>query len=76
MYATHPVSGITVKVLSPAHGLWAFLFGFLYYAAKGAWGWAVVSFFTLNGLFIGLPLYNREIIRSSYEQKGWVIEET
>lgn len=71
MYMENPVTGVRRKVLGGFHRLWAFLFGFLYYAAKGALGWAVISFFTANGLFILLPLYNRTIIRSDYETKGW-----
>ena len=64
-------SGVVRKVIGPLHRLWAFLFGFIYYASKGAWGWAVVSFFTANGLFVGLPLWNRTIIRCYYENNGW-----
>ncbi|ATG49517.1 hypothetical protein [Celeribacter ethanolicus] len=64
-------SGVQRPVLGALHRLWAFLFGFIYYAAKGAWGWAIISFFTANGLFILLPLFNRTIIVRTYENQGW-----
>jgi len=66
-------SGVERKILGSFHRLWALLFGFIYYAAKGAWGWAIISFFTANGLFIGLPLWNRTIIQGHYENNGWRI---
>lgn len=64
-------TGVRRQVLGPLHRLWAFLFGFIYYAAKGSMGWAVISFFTLNGLFLLLPLWNRTIIQGHYENQGW-----
>ncbi|SMO63922.1 hypothetical protein [Paracoccus laeviglucosivorans] len=64
-------SGVQRKVLGGFHRLWCFLFGFIYYAAKGAYGWAIVSFFTANGLLIGLPLWNRSIVVGHYENNGW-----
>lgn len=67
----NPATGVRLVVLGPFHRLWAFLFGFLYYAVKGAWGWALVSFFTFNGLFIGLPLFNRSIITGVHLGRGW-----
>ena len=47
-------TGVKREVVSSIHRLWCFLFGWLYYAVQGAWGPAVISFFTLNGL-IRLP---------------------
>lgn len=64
-------TGVRRQVLGGLHRLWCFLFGSLYYAAKGAWGWAFISFVTANGLFIGLPLWNRSIIKAHYENNGW-----
>lgn len=64
-------SGVERQVLGGLHRLWAFLLGPFYYAAKGAWGWALISLFTLNGIWIGLPLYNRTIIQGHYENNGW-----
>lgn len=71
MRMENAASGVERQVLGGLHRLWAFLFGFIYYAAKGAWGWAFISFFTANGLFIIMPLYNRSIIRGHYENNGW-----
>lgn len=64
-------SGVKRLVLGGVHRLWAFLFGFIYYAVKGCWGWALISFFTANGFFILLPLFNRSIVVGSYENAGW-----
>jgi len=64
-------SGVTRPVLGPLHRLWSLLFGCIYYAAKGCWGWAFLSFITANGFFIGFPLWNRTIIVRSYENDGW-----
>ena len=35
------------------------------------WGIAIVSFFTLNGLFLVLPIMNRSLVRKHYENMGW-----
>lgn len=64
-------SGVTRPVLGPLHRLWSLLFGCIYYAAKGCWGWAFLSFISANGFFIGFPLWNRTIIVRSYENDGW-----
>lgn len=72
MIMKHSTSGVTRQVLGPLHRLWAFLFGFLYYASKGSVGWAAISFFTANGLLIGLPLWNRSIVKNHFENNGWV----
>ena len=45
MKAEHPTSGVTRDVIGALHRLWCFLFGWIYYAAKGMWGPAVLSFF-------------------------------
>lgn len=71
MYMQNSNSGVERKILGGLHRLWAFLFGFIYYAAKGSIGWAAISFLTANGLLIGLPLWNRTIIQRHYENQGW-----
>lgn len=58
-------------ILGDLHRLWCLLFGPFYYAFKGMWWWAILSFFTLNGLWIGFPLYNRAIVLRHYHRKGW-----
>ena len=35
---------------------WCLLFGPFYYLFKGMWVWAILSFITRNGLWIGFPL--------------------
>ncbi len=71
MIIENPTSGVQKTVLGPLHRLWAFLFGALYYAAKGMWGPAIISFFTLNGLLVVFPLWNRTIVKGYYEKDGW-----
>lgn len=73
MIAEHPVSGTKKVILGGAHRLWCFLFGPIYYACKGMWGMALISFFTLNGLWLIMPLWNRSIVRGYYENAGWRI---
>jgi hypothetical protein len=56
--------------------LWCLLFGFLYFAVKGVWTHAVVSF-ALAFLTAGLswfiyPFFAKGIVEKSYLQKGWV----
>ena len=69
-------TGVSRKVLGNWHRLWAWLFGPIYYAAKGMWGWAFISLITLNGLWL-LPLFNRGIVTRWHENNGWrTIQET
>ena len=74
MVAEHPASGVKRTILGPVHRLWCFLFGWIYYAAKGMWGPAVLSFFTINGLLVVMPIYNRSIVRGYYEKQGWRVQ--
>ena len=76
MIAEHPTSEVRKVVLGRFHGLWSFLFGFLYYAAKGLWGPAVLSLLTVNGLFVIFPLKNRTIVRGWYEKHGWRVHDS
>jgi len=75
MFAEHPTSGLEIKIIGPLHRLWCFLFGPIYYLSKGSWNWALISFFTVNGLLIGFPLCNRAILKSYYENTGWRVYE-
>ena len=45
-----------------------------YYLFKGMFLWAILSFFTLNGLWIGFPLFNRAIVLRHFHRNGWVQE--
>ena len=76
MVAQHPTSGVSRNILGPMHRRWCFLFGFIYYAVKGLWGPAVLSFFTLNGLYLIMPLWNRTIVGGWYEKRGWRVHWT
>ncbi|MFY0662605.1 MAG: hypothetical protein JXR15_19090 [Shimia sp.] len=67
-------NGESKVILGNWHRLWCLLFGPLYYVFKGMWLWAIISFFTLNGLWIGFPLYNRSIVLRHFHRKGWVQE--
>lgn len=73
MMAEHATSGVTRQILGPLHWLWCFLFGFIYYAGKGMWGLAVISFFTLNGLSLILPIMNKSLVIKHYENLGWKV---
>ena len=73
MIAEQPHSGAVRTIIGRFHWLWCFLFGFIYYAMKGMWGMAVISFFTLNGLFFVMPFLNRSLVRKHYENQGWRI---
>ena len=64
-------TGEEKKILGNFHRLWCLLFGPLYYAFKGMWLWAILSFLTLNGLWVGFPLFNRSIVFRHYNSKGW-----
>lgn len=74
MIAEHSGSGAKRAILGPLHWLWCFLFGFIYYAAKGMWGIGVISLFTLNGVLIVLPIMNRGLVRKHYENQGWRVQ--
>jgi hypothetical protein len=73
MFMENAATGVKRQVLGGLHRLWCFLFSWVYYAVKGMWGWAFLSFITFNGLVIGFPLYNRRIVRGWYENNGWRI---
>ena len=72
MIFKNPSNNVYKHVLGGAHAFWCFLFGWIYYASKGMWGAAVVSFFTANGLFFIMPIMNRGLVRSHYQDKGWI----
>lgn len=72
MIFLNPANNVQRCVLGGAHAIWCFLFGWLYYACKGMWGTAIISFFTFNGLFIVLPIMNRSLVRKHYQDRGWI----
>ena len=56
-------------------GLWCFLFGPFYFAAKGVWTHAFISAgaaLATGGLsWIVYPFYATRIVRTNYLRKGW-----
>ena len=56
--------------------LWSFLFGWMYFAYKGSFFWALINFlcaFATAGLswFI-FPFFTGKIMHGVYMRKGWV----
>lgn len=80
----NPQNGYEEKATTGWSWLWAFLWPPLYYAAKGIWTHAVVSFllaWVLGGFsygaaafFVGIAyaIMNRGIVRAHYLKKGWL----
>ena len=80
----NPANDHTEEVLSSLYGLWVFLWAPIYYAVKGIWTHAVVSFllcwvlgaytFGIATIIIALiyAFMNRSIVRKHYLRKGWV----
>ncbi len=56
--------------------LWCLLFGPLYFAVKGIWTHAVISFFlatmTAGFSWIIYPFFATEVVRAGYLKKGWI----
>ncbi len=56
--------------------LWCFLFGFLYFAAKGIWTHVFISFFlaicTLGLSWLVYPFFASDIVEKNYLRKGWI----
>lgn len=55
--------------------LWCLLFGVFYFAVKGIWRHAFISFFcalfTLCLSWLVYPFFARGIVISSYGRRGW-----
>ncbi len=79
----NPDNGFTEEATTAISWLWALLWAPLYYAVKGVWTHAVVSFFlgwVLGGFTLGVAtivigiiyaVMNKSIVRRHYLQKGW-----
>lgn len=52
------------------------LFGPFYYAFKSMWGAAIISFLTLNGLGIIMPIMNENIVTNHYENIGFKVRKS
>ena len=61
------------KISSP--GLWTFLFGSFYFAFKGVWSHALISFIlalvTVGISWLIYPFFASSIMRKHYLNKGW-----
>ncbi len=79
----NPDNGFTEEATTAVSWLWALLWPPLYYAVKGVWTHAIVSFvlgwvlgaytFGLSGIVIGIiyAIMNNNIVRQHYLRKGW-----
>jgi hypothetical protein len=69
----NPSNGYVETVDSP--GLWTLLFGCFYFAAKGVWTHAVVSFglaiLTCGVSWFIYPFFARRILEVHYLRKAW-----
>jgi len=70
----NPQNGYVEEVNTPPF-LCCLLFGTLYFASKGIWTHAVVSFllaiFTFGISWLIYPFFAKGIVRQSYLRKGW-----
>jgi hypothetical protein len=75
----------SMRFRSPSNGyeeevgpawLWCLLFGFIYFAVKGVWSHAVVSFvlafITVGVSWLIYPFFARKIVETDYLRRGWV----
>ena len=64
-----------VEEISGLTWLWAFLFGPFYFAFKGIWRHAVISFFaailTVSISVFIYPFFAKGIVRNHYLHNGW-----
>lgn len=71
----HPTSG-RVEHVGEHPWLWVLLFGFFYFAYKGAWAHAVLGIFlaaiTFGFSWLLYPFFARSIMKAHYERAGWV----
>jgi hypothetical protein len=55
--------------------LWTLIFGFIYFAVKGIWTHAVISFVlavaTAGLSWIAYPFFANGIVRRHYLRRGW-----
>ena len=70
----NPANGLVEK--SRNAGLWSFLFGIFYFAYKGAWMPAAISFvaaFLTGGVaWLVIPFFADGMLRKDYLRRGWV----
>jgi hypothetical protein len=70
----NPINEYTEEIGSA--GLWALLFGCLYFAIKGVWAHALVglvlAIMTWGISWLIYPFFASNIMRKHYLRKGWV----
>lgn len=73
---TNPANGYTETSSSPFSWLWVFLFAPIYFAVRGNWPHAVVSFLlffiTMGVSWFIYPFFTYSINSKQYLRKGWV----
>lgn len=74
MYFQNPNNGYIEQVSLPF--LWTLLFGPIYFAVKGVWTHAVVSFL-LAGITAGIswlfyPFFAKRVVQTNYLRRGWL----
>jgi hypothetical protein len=71
----NPANGYQAKFTKLSY-LWSFLFGWMYFAFKGSFFWAfitfILSFLTIGLSWIIVPFFTRPILDNIYGKKGWV----
>lgn len=65
-----------VEEISEFTWLWTLLFGSIYFAVKGVWSHALISFI-LAGITFGVswliyPFFAKSIVEKKFRQNGWV----
>ena len=72
----NPQNGYIEKSSSPFSWLWCFLFGALYFVAKGNWIhaaiYAVASIATYGVALLIYPFFVYKVNNDFYRRKGWI----
>lgn len=72
----HPINGYKVNDGSKLCIIWAFLFGPIYFAMRGNWGWFFIAWMlaigTLLTSYFIVPLFARKINRAYLLRQGYI----
>jgi len=75
-YFQNPKNGYVEKAYTSVSWLWLLLFGVFYFALKGIWGHAIISFvlaFLTGGIsWLIYPFFTYRIVRKHFLRKGWI----
>lgn len=76
MNFTNPKNNYTMTDGGQLSWLWSLLFGPLYFAVRGNWGWffisAIMAFITFGISHLFIPFFARKINRTDLLRKGYV----